>query len=62
LVDDASSLLAVVSKLHVAPVPAENSWAEYSALWAVIDPDQVKLIVAGPVDVTTPYQISMSLA
>src|SRR5580658_1271881 len=42
------------------PRPAVNSWASYSALCPVIDPDSVKVMVDDPVEVTWPYQSSYS--
>ena len=51
-----------MSKLHTveAPRPAVNSWAPYSAVWPVIEVDQVKVMVEDPVEVMVPYQSSSS--
>jgi len=44
----------------LVPRPAVNSWALYSGLSLEISPDQLTVMVEGPVEVTVPYQISTS--
>ena len=60
--DDALLRVPVLSTPHAVADPSEelNSWAEYSAVWPVIEPDQVTVMVAAPAVVTLPYQISSS--
>jgi len=61
-VEEALLMVPVLSSDHtvVDPNPAVNSWAPYSWVWLVTEPDQVKVIVEDPVVVTLPYQISSS--
>ena len=61
-VDEAPLRDPVLSMAHTvdAPRPALNSWAPYSAMWPVMEPDHVKVMVEAPVVVTLPYQSSAS--
>jgi len=63
VVDEGLLRVPDVSSVHavLAPHPALNSWAPYSALWVPRALDQVNVTVEAPVAVTWPYQISSSV-